>query len=270
VISRAAFDIRLQSTTVAIQQAGGPSHNATMESNLRATVLRSLILDAVIAQEAATEGVAVTNAEIQKEINAEAQQVGGMSQLQSQLASAGGSMAQLQDETRSRLNEQHVEDRFAQQRAALVEQTLRGGADFAQTAQQYSDDTGTASKGGDLGALTEQDLAGDDAAFAGAVRSLAVNTYTTSPVHDSGGYDIIQLYDRSVTTWSARHILIAAPAQYTVQDRPAWFAESLFAAVAQDCQAGRVQVYLQNAGGDPCSGAPTLSPAASPAAAAGG
>ena len=264
VISQAAFDMRMQSTSIAIQQAGGPSHNATMEASLRASVLRSLILDAVIAQEAALQGVAVTDAQVQKEINSDAQQAGGMNQLQTQLASAGGSMAQLQDEIRSRLNEQRLEDRFARQRASLVEQTLAGGADFAQTAQTYSDDTGTASKGGDLGALTAQDLSSDDASFAGAVRSLAVNAYTTSPVHDAGGYDIVQLHGHDATTWSVRHILISAPADYTVQNRPEWFAASLFEAVAQDCKAGTVRVYLQNAGGDPCSD--TQSPSPTPAA----
>lgn len=270
VITKAALDVRLQSTLAAIHQGGGPSHNATMEANLRATVLRSLILDAVIAQEAVAQGVGVSDAQVQKEINTDAQQAGGVSQLQTQLASAGGSMAQLRDEIRSRVNEQRLEERFAQQRATLVEQTLQGGADFAQTAQQYSDDTGTSSKGGDLGALSAQDLATDDAAFAAAVRGLAVNAYTTSPVHDSGGYDILQLYAHDATSWSVRHILIAAPAAYTVQDRPAWFAESLFATVAQDCQAGKIHVYLQNAGGDPCSGAPSLSPAPLPSAPAGG
>lgn len=270
VITQAAFDIRLQSTSVAIQQAGGPSHNATMDASLRATVLRSLILDAVIAQEAAVQGVAATAAQVQKEIDSEAQQAGGMNQLQTQLASAGGSMAQLQDEIRSRINEQRLEDRFAQQRATLVEQTLRGGADFAQTAQTYSDDTATATKGGDLGALSAQDLTSDDPAFAAAVRSLAMNAYTTSPVHDAGGYDIVQLYAHDATTWSVRHILVSAPAQYTVQDRPSWFAASLFATVAQDCQSGTIHVYLKNAGGDPCSGAPTLTPTPVPSAPAGG
>lgn len=270
VISQAAFDIRMQSTSVAIQQAGGPSHNPSMDANLRATVLRSLILDAVIAQEAAVQGVAVTAAQVQKEINSDAQQIGGMNQLQTQLASAGGSMAQLQDEIRSRLNEQRLEDRFAQQRAAQVEQELHGGADFAQTAQTYSDDSGTASKGGDLGALTAQDLSSDDAAFAAAVRSLAVNAYTTSPVHDAGGYDIVQLYGRTATTWSVRHILISAPADYTVQNRPEWFAASLFETVAQDCQAGKVHVFLKNAGGDPCSSSPSPSPGPTPSATPGG
>lgn len=259
VITQGAFDVRLKSTTIAIQQAGGPSGNPSMDSGIRSTVLRSLILDAVIAQEAAGHRIAASDKEVQSEVDADAKQVGGMNQLQTQLASAGGSLAQLEDEIRSQLNEQRLEDVFAAQRAAMVEQTLAGGADFAQTATQESDDTGTASKGGDLGALSAADLSGDDAAFAAAVRALAVGAYTTTPVHDAGGYDIVELYAATPDSWSVRHILIAAPVPYTVQDRPSWFAASLFTAVAQDCRAGEVHVYIKNAGQDPCTGAPDLS-----------
>lgn len=265
VITQAAFDLRLNSTTVAIQQAGGPSGNPSMDTGVRSQVLRSLILDAIIAQEAASQGLAVNDKDVQAEIAKDAQQVGGMNQLQSQLASAGGSIAQLQDEIRSQMNEQRLEDRFAAQRAAMVERTLAGGADFAQTATQYSDDSGSASKGGDLGALSGQDLSGDDPNFSAAVRALAVGAYTTSPVRDSGGYDIVQLYAATPpTSWSVRHILISASMPYTVQNRPAWFATSLFTAVAQDCRAGQIHIYLKNAGSDPCTGAPDLSASPEP------
>ena len=258
MITQAAFDIRLQSTFVAIQQGGGPTADPAMRTSVRASVLRSLILDAVIAQEAAAQGLAATAAQVQAEVDKDAQQAGGMSQLQTQLASAGGSVAQLQDEIRSQLNEARLEDAFARQRAAMVEQTLAGGAAFAATAQQYSDDTGTATKGGDLGVLSQSDLTSGDPAFAAAVKALAVGAYTTTPVHDSGGYDIIEVYATTATTWSARHILITAPTPYTVQDRPAWFAESLFATVAQECRAGQIHVYIADSGADPCSGAPAL------------
>ena len=260
VISQAAFNLRLKSTTVSLQQAGGPS-DSSMTTAVRASVVRSLILDAIIAQEAASQGFAVTDKEVQTEVAKDAQEAGGTSQLVAQLASAGGSIAQLEDEIRSQGNEQRVENRFAQQRAAMIEQTLAGGADFAQTATADSDDSGTADKGGDLGALTAQDLSGDDQTFATAVHELSVGSFTTTPVHDSGGYDIIQVYAKTSTTWSVRHILIAAPTPYTVQDRPSWFATSLFATVAQDCNAGQIHVYLKDAGADPCAGAPTLTPA---------
>ena len=264
VITLAAFNTRLHSTTTAISQAGGPSGDPSMTSGVRANVLRSLILDAVIAQEAAAQGQAITDKEVQAEVAKDAQSVGGINQLQTQLASAGGSIAQLEDEIRSQANEQRVEDRFAQQRATMIEQTLVGGADFAQTATQESDDTGTASKGGDLGALSASDLSGGDQTFATAVHELTVGAYTKTPIHDSGGYDIVQLYAQTATTWSVRHILVAAPTPYTVQDRPGWFATSLFTAVAQECNAGQIHVYLKDAGADPCSGAPRLTPSPSP------
>jgi parvulin-like peptidyl-prolyl isomerase len=270
VITETAFNVRLHSTLVSIQQGGGPSADPAMQTSVRASVLRSLILDAIIAQEAASQGLAATDAQVQQEVDTDAQQAGGMSQLQTELASAGGSVAQLQDEIRSQLNEQRLENLFAEQRAAEVEQTLSGGADFAATAKDYSDDTGTASKGGDLGALTAADLQSDDPAFANAVKTLQVGGYTHGPVHDSGGYDIIQLYAKTATTWSVRHILVAAPMPYTVQDRPEWFGESLFATVAQECQAGQIHVYIADTGADPCSGAPNLSPAALPTMPVGG
>lgn len=265
VITLGVFNARLLSTTTAIKQAGGPSANPAMTTGVRANVLRSLILDAVIAQEAAAQGQAITDKEVQAEVAKDAQSVGGMSQLQTQLASAGGSIPQLEDEIRSQANEQRVEDHFAQQRATLIEQTLAGGADFAKTATQESDDNGTASKGGDLGALSAQDLSNGDQTFAAAVHELAVGAYTTTPIHDSGGYDIVQLYAQTATTWSVRHILVAAPVPYTVQDRPGWFATSLFTAVAQACNAGQIHVYLKDAGADPCAGAPALTPSPSPA-----
>lgn len=264
VITLASFNTRLHSTTTAIAQAGGPSADPSMTTGVRANVLRSLILDAVIAQEAAAQGHAITDKEVQAEVAKDAQSVGGMNQLQTQLASAGGSISQLEDEIRSQANEQRVEDRFAQQRAAMIEQTLAGGADFAKTAIDDSDDGGTASKGGDLGALSAQDLTGGDQTFAATVHELSVGEYTKTPIHDSGGYDIIQLYAQTATTWSVRHILVAAPTPYTVQDRPGWFATSLFATVAQECNAGQIHVYLKDAGADPCSGAPAFSPAPSP------
>ena len=261
------FNIRLHSTLTAIQQAGGPaSPDPAMVTGVRASVLRSLILDEVIEQEAEYHGLTATNSQVQKEIDTDAQQAGGMGALQSQLAGAGGSLAQLEDEIRSQLNEQRLEDYFARQRAGQVERQLKAGADFATVAGAMSDDTGSNSKGGDLGALSKDQLRSGDPHFSAAVVSLPVGTYTTVPIHDSGGYDVIQVYARTATAWSVRHILVAAPAPYTVKDRPGWFTESLFTAVQHYCQADEIHVYISDAGANPCSGAPS-SPA-SPSATA--
>jgi parvulin-like peptidyl-prolyl isomerase len=264
-ITLAVFDARLQSTLTSIQQAGGPTAtNSAMQTDLRASVMRSLILDSVIAQEARSLGIGVNDEQVDAQVNAAAKQEGSMPGLQSALAQAGGSITQLRDEIRSELNEQRLEDYFANQRAAQVEQQLASGASFASLVDAYSDDTGTNTKGGDLGALSETDLKNDDPVFVTAVKSLAAGAYTKTAVHDSGGYDIVELYAKTSASWSVRHILIAAPEPYTVKDRPQWFAEALFSTVAQLCQQHEIHIFIKNAGTDPCSAAASPAPSQAP------
>ncbi len=260
-ITLGVFNARLQSTLTSIRQAGGPATgNSAMQTQLRVSVLRSLILDAVIAQEAAYQGLAATDAQVAAQVSVAAQQAGSTPALQTALAQAGGSITQLRDEIRSQLNEQRLEEFFAGQRAQEIENQLASGASFTALATSMSDDSGTSTKGGDLGTLTAGDLTSDDADFAAAVKSLTRGAYTKVPVHDSGGYDIIQLYAKTGTTWSVRHILVAAPTPYTVKDRPQWFAASLFSAVAQYCKNNEIHIYVNDAGANPCSGAPSPAP----------
>ncbi len=264
VITLAAFNLRLQSTMTALQQGGATTNDPAMVTDVRASVLRSLILDAIIAQEAAARGIAATPAEVQAAVAADARQDGGINSLATHLAEVGGSIAQLQDEIRSQINEQRLENVFAQARAADVERQLAAGTSFASLARSMSDDTGTSGKGGDLGVITASQLGSYDTAFISAVKALPAGRYTTTPVHDAGGYDVVEVYARTATSWSVRHILIAAPTPYTVRSRPAWFGEALFATVAQLCTQNQIHVYIGNAGSNPCSGAPRLTPGSSP------
>ena len=265
-ITLAQFNTRYQSALTSILQ-GGAANNPAQTTALRATVLRSLIIDTVIREEATQLGLEVTPREIQAQIAADATAAGGMRALETNLAGAGGSLAQLEDEISSSLNEQRLEDHFAKARAAMIEQTLAAGATFIATARQFSDDTGTSAKGGDLGVLTTTQLATYDAAFATAVEGLAAGAYTTTPIHDAGGYDIVMLYSKSAKGFGVRHILVYAGNPYQVTNRPNWFAESLFTALAQLCQANEIAVTLNNAGGNPCTPAgPPAGPSPKPTA----
>ena len=152
-ITNDLFQVRLTSALASVTLAGGPTNNPTMRSQVRASVLRSLIIDTIIGQEAAASGVAATDAEIQAQVRADVSAAGGTSQLQSRLASLGGSMAQLHDEIASSLDEQKLEDLFARQRALEIEQKLAAGGSFAALATQYSDDAATNAKGGEQGAV---------------------------------------------------------------------------------------------------------------------
>jgi hypothetical protein len=255
------FNIRLQSALTGVAQAGGPTGNAAMTSQVRASVLRSLLIDTVIAQEATASGVAATASEVQAQLAADTQAAGGLSQLVSQLASLGGSLAQLRDEIRSSLNEQKLEDIFAQQRATEIEQSLAAGMGFASLASQFSDDSATSSKGGELGAVPRTQVQGDDPAYAAAVLALHAGAYTNPPVHDAQGYDIVQLQSSDATTLTLRHIIVNAPQPYTVNQRPQWFSEAIFESLAQDCAAGQIHIFVSNVGDDPCAAA---SPSPSP------
>jgi hypothetical protein len=263
------FAVRLQSALTAVSQAGGPTNNPAMTAQVRASVLRSLLIDTVIAQEASASGVAATALEVQSQVDADVQTAGGTAQLQSQLATLGGSLAQLRDEIRSSLNEQKLEDAFAKQRAAEIEQKLSSGSAFATLATQYSDDTDTASKGGALGAVARSQIQGDDPVYAAAVLALHPGGYTNPPIRDAQGYDIVALDSSSATTLTLRHIIVNAPQPYTVKERPAWFSEAIFESLAQDCSAGEIHIYVSNTGDNPCSAASaSASPSGSSSAAA--
>ena len=266
-ITLAQFNTRYESALTSIVQGGASAEDPAQTTQLRASVLRSLIVDTVIREEATKLGLEATPAEIQAEVATDASQAGGMSALETELAGAGGSIAQLDDEISSDLNEQQLEDHFAQARAAMVEQTLASGANFVATAKEFSDDTGTSASGGDLGVLTAAELTSYNPAFATAVESLTVGSYTKTPVHDAGGYDILMLYSKTAKGWGVRHILVYAGNPYSVMDRPDWFTEALFNAIDQLCEANEISVTLTNAGGNPCtSPSPTPSPAATGAA----
>jgi parvulin-like peptidyl-prolyl isomerase len=223
-----------------------------MLEQLRADVLRSLISDAVITQEAEFRHVAVTDAQVNAEVSSDQSAAGGASALQTQLAQAGGSLDQLKDEIRSRRNEQNLEYYFAAQRADDALSALRAGTAFETVAAQFSDDTASNGAGGDVGALSLTTLNNSDPAFAKAVESLAVGETSPAPVRDQAGYEILRLDSHSGSNWSVHRILVSAPQTYTVMSRPQWFAESILAALAQLCSANQVTVYVDQSV-QPCS-----------------
>jgi|SRR5438309_5458337 len=271
-ITSTVFDARMRSAEYAVAQGGGPQAGSpgydTFVKGLRARVLQSLIIDAVIAEEAQFRHLAASDADVAGEVTADAKSAGGMDKLQAQLADVGGSLDQPRDEVRSRLNEERLQDLFAQQRAADIESRLRAGVDFGTLAGQLSDDDQSKAKGGDLGSLGLDQLKAGDAAFAAAALALSPGKVSDPPVRDDAGYDILRVDSATPAARNLHRILVTAPRPYTVRNRPAWFTQSVFDAIAQDCSGGRISVHLTDAG-QPCgSGSPAPSPrSAAPATA---
>jgi parvulin-like peptidyl-prolyl isomerase len=264
-ITQTQLDVRLQSALADLSGAGGPTGNPQMLTSVTATVIGSLIFDTVVAQEASRLGMAASQSQVADRIRQFTQDAGGATQLQSQLAAAGQSMAGLRDEITSEINEENVEAYFAQIRAQQVITQLDQGSDFGSLVSQYSDSPDTASKGGQLGTLSAAQITSQlGPAVLTAVQSLHPGQFTPSPVRDSSGFEILLVDAVSAAGWTLREILVAAPQPYTVKERPDWFAEEVYYQIYQDCQSGRISLfgsYAKVPGADPCSaGSPPGSP----------
>ncbi len=92
----------------------------------------------------------------------------------------------------------------AYDRAEAILQKIKNGADFAEMARKYSEDPGSAAKGGDLGFVRRGDL----------VKPFEEVAFNLKPGQLSGvvetqfGYHIIQLLERKGEKIHVRHILI--------------------------------------------------------------
>jgi len=267
-ISQQVFDLRLNSALGLIGRSGGGAASGrsrdAMLKQLRASVMRGLVIDAVITGEARFHHIEPQDRDIEMDIAADRQAVGGDENLRKQLGEAGGSLDQLRDETRSRLTEQRLEDFFARSRADDAEKALLAGMSFEAVAAQYSDDATTRAKGGDAGSLSNDQLKGGDPAFGTAVAALMVNQVSSPPIRDRAGYDIVRVDAITPAGRAFHRILVAAPDPYTVRSRPAWFTASVVAAIDDQCGRGEIHILIREAGPSPCVAAP--SPSASPGA----
>jgi parvulin-like peptidyl-prolyl isomerase len=261
-ITETQVDLRLAATLASLSGAGAPTDDAAMTARLRSNIVRGLIFDTVIAQEAAFRQVAVSDAEVEAEFQRSVSDAGGHDGLETQLAAAGSSDAALRDDIRSRLNEQHLEDYYAKQRVTLIFGKLQSGTDFATAATTYSDSPDTASKAGALGTLSDDQTSQQlGAAVLTAVKALPAGGYTPAPVRTASGYEIVRVEAIAPAGRTLREILVAAPDPYTVRERPQWFAAQIFQAILDDCKGRKITVFTGDAGADPCAaGTPSASP----------
>jgi foldase protein PrsA len=178
----------------------------------RLTILDSLIEQMLIEQAAAIQGITVTDAEVEAEVQTNIKLAGGMDKWKAQLAADRTTEAERRVELRSTLITQKMRDKVTASIGNTSEQVharhilvteektandilakLKAGTDFAQLAAQNSLDVTTKQRGGDLGWFSRGELlqkSVEDVAFA-----LKVNEIS-APVKSDLGYHIIQTLER--------------------------------------------------------------------------
>jgi peptidyl-prolyl cis-trans isomerase SurA len=92
----------------------------------------------------------------------------------------------------NRKNDKATSDADAKRKAAMLEQKINSGADFAQLAMDYSEDS-TASTGGDIGFIPESALNQSDPVLKKTVLSMKAGEVTQPIVVNKGGYRILKL-----------------------------------------------------------------------------
>ena len=117
----------------------------------------------------------------------------------------------------------------ALQKIREVQKKLQEGADFAELAREYSDDPGSASRGGDLGFTRRGE-------FVRPFEEVAFNLQIgeiSDVVETQFGYHIIQLLDRRGEKIRARHILAQVPVTEDDERRTVRFLDSLRTAILE-------------------------------------
>ncbi len=213
--------MRLQSTLTAVSQAGGPANNAGHD-RAGASV--------GAAQPAHRHGHRPGGGggwrgrhrrRVQAQVDADAQTAGGQAQLQSQLASVGGSLDAAA--RRDPLIAQRAEARGRVRQAARHRDRAEAGL-AAPPSPPWPRSTPMTPRpqrrAGSSVRCRAVQVQGDDPAYAAAVLALKQGQHTDPPVHDAQGYDIVELTAATPTTLTLRHIIVDRSAAVHGQGAP--------------------------------------------------
>jgi len=213
-IPMASFLREVEKRQIALVQRGvnlnTPQGKAQLEQE-KQLVLDNMIDDVLVLQDAAKQGVAVSDAELDAELQKIVSSLGGQAKFEEQLKFA----SQTLDEARSMLRVQmlylKMRDRVvgslqtaeqvharhilvdSQANAQALLAQIQAGADFGQIAQQSSQDNLTRANGGDLGWFARGTLPAkevEDAAFALQPGQLS------EVIQSAFGYHLVQVLER--------------------------------------------------------------------------
>ncbi len=231
VITKEDLDNKIEDLKAQYGSQGGFPQPGTAEySQFEKQVVDELVTEQVIWFEADKMGLTVSEDDVNKQVDQIKQSTGGEQQFQQALAQQNMSLDRLKDNIRKGLlyqkvfnqitkNAPQVTDAQAQAyynqnqsdpqfqkpetrhvrhilvadqaTAQKIKAQLAAGADFTALAKQYSTDTSTKDKGGDLGDVPSQN-SGFDPAFEQAMDKLGPGQIS-DPVHTQYGWHIIQV-----------------------------------------------------------------------------
>jgi len=222
-ISMKTYEARLEVSRQRDPLAGLTTSQASPPpaQRLEDFTIQQLIREEIIREEAARRKIEIPDSQVESRI-ARLRVQAGSAGFDAAIARNGFTPASFRDYQRALLTEVAVVKAMAHERAASAAVGLSHGASFIAEASQWSDDTGTRFRGGDVGWLKPTDL--PEASLATAVALLPTGG-RTSIVSTSRGFVIATVLDRQGEQVHLAVILVLAPEAdlYTVESRPPWF-----------------------------------------------
>ena len=213
-ISMASFLREVEKRQAALVQRGvnlnTPQGKAQLEQE-KQLALDNMIDDVLVTQDAAKQGVSVSDADLDAELQKIVSGLGGQAKFEEQLKLAGQTLDEARAMLRTQLLYLKMRDRVvgtlqtaeqvharhilvdSQATAQALLAQIQAGADFGQIAQQSSQDSLTRANGGDLGWFARGTLPAkevEDAAFALQPGQLS------GVVQSAFGYHLVQVLER--------------------------------------------------------------------------
>ena len=249
-ISMKAYQARLEVSRHRDPFAGIPEAvpSPATAQRLQIFTIEQLVREEIVRQEAEKRGISVRDSALDSRITTLKAQA-GTTTFSATLQRNGFTSDSFRSYQRALLIEVALLHAMAKDRADSAARELNAGQPFASVAASWSDDSGTSSRGGEVGWLRADQI--PEAPLAAAVQSLAAGN--VSPIIPTNrGYVIATVLERRTDQVHLALILVLAPAVDLVspQSTPSWFTKLVDDREAALQRAGRIDLKVgKHAGG---------------------
>jgi parvulin-like peptidyl-prolyl isomerase len=249
-ISMKAYQARLEVSRHRDPFAGIPEAvpSPATAQRLQIFTIDQLVREEIVRQEAEKRGISVRDGALDSRITTLKAQA-GTTTFSATLQRNGFTSDSFRTYQRALLIEVALLHAMAKDRADSAARELNAGQPFASVAASWSDDSGTSTRGGEVGWLRPDQI--PEAPLAAAVQSLAAGN--VSPIIPTNrGYVIATVLERRTDQVHLAVILVLAPAVdlFSPQGTPSWFTKFVDDREAALQRAGRIDLKVgKHAGG---------------------
>lgn len=214
----------------------------TSSQRLEDFTIEQLVREEIIRQEAERRRIKVSEGALKARLAAVRSRAGGEA-FDAALSRNGFTGDSFKAFQRAFLAEVALVKAMARERVQSADEALRSGRPFASVAGQWSDDSGTASRGGDAGWLIPTDL--PEPELTAAVKTIDAGG-RTGIVETARGYVIGSMLERRGDEVHLAVILILAPAAdlYSAESKPPWFERWVSSRRDSLASAGKIQIRV--------------------------